>query len=250
MQFDTSKYLEYLNEQAFGNNILYLKQTPSTNDTLWDKISNNNHMIIITDKQTHGRGRRENKWFSVESKSLTFSIGIVDEGKQFNLLPLVAALATCESINKISSIKAKIKWPNDIVVDNKKMAGILIESKIKKSKIIFNVGVGINVNLDKGDIKNSCLTGVSSMFIETNRTYSREYLLSEIVKSLNKYLTKKNEDIIKLWIKCCSHIDKKILFNNNNKNIDGIFKGINSEGYAMIKTNNKIEKFSSGIIKL
>ena len=52
MQFDTSKYLEYLNEQAFGNNILYLKQTPSTNDTLWNKISNNNHMIIITDKQT------------------------------------------------------------------------------------------------------------------------------------------------------------------------------------------------------
>jgi len=250
MQFNTSEYLGYLNKQSFGNNILYLKEIPSTNDALWNKINNNNHIIIITDKQTHGRGRRENKWFSVESKSLTFSIGIVDRGKQINLLPLIAGLATCESINKISSINVKIKWPNDIVIDKKKMAGILIESKIKKSTRLFNVGIGINVNLDRNDIRDSALTKASSMLIETQKIYSREYLLSEIIKSLDEYLTKRDEDIIESWMQSCAYLDRKISFNNKKKKVDGIFKGISSEGFALVEIKNKVEKFSNGVVEV
>ena len=250
MQFDTSKYLQYINTQSFGNNILYLKETQSTNDAMWNKINDDNHIIVVTDNQTNGRGRRENKWFSMESKSLTCSIGIVDKDKKTNLLPLIASLATCESIAKISSINTKIKWPNDIIIDKKKIAGILIESKINKSKIIFNIGIGINVNLDENDIKNSSLREISSMLVETNRTYSREYLLSEIVSLLDKYLTTKDEDIIKLWMERCTHINKKILFHSDGMKINGIFKGVNSKGYAVIKIKNKIEEFSSGVIQL
>ena len=136
MQFDTSEYLKYLDNQIFGSNILYLKQAESTNDEIWNRIKEQDHLLIISDTQKKGRGRRENSWYSVEGKSLTFSIGLSGDQKNRSLIALRASLSTCEAINKTSNINAKIKWPNDIVINNKKIAGILIETKFKKSKII------------------------------------------------------------------------------------------------------------------
>jgi len=248
MEFDTSKYLEYLNPQSFGNNIIHLKETFSTNDDVWNYINDHNDIIVVADQQTNGRGRRSNQWFSVKSKSLTFSIGLIKQNN--NLFPLIAALSICQSINKLSSMKIKIKWPNDIIINNKKIAGILIESKMIGLNIILNIGIGINVNLDIDDIEKSSLKDISSMHIETNKIYNRELLLSEIVKSFYKYLTKKDEDIIELWMAHCSHINKKVFFHSNDKKNNGIFKGVNPKGHAMIQIDNIIKEFSSGVIKL
>ena len=250
MQFDTSKYLKYLNPESFGNNIIHLEKTSSTNDEVWNCINSHNNIIIVADEQTNGRGRRDNKWFGVKSKSLTFSIGLIKKNKNNNLSPLIASLAICKSINKLSSMNSEIKWPNDIVINNKKIAGILIESKMIGENIILNIGIGINVNLNIGDIKKSSLRDISSMYIETDKIYNREYLLSEIIKSFDEYLTKKDENIIKLWLEHCSHINKKVLFNSNGKKNNGIFQGINSKGYAIIKMENIIKEFSSGVVKL
>ena len=152
MQFDTSKYLEYLKPQSFGNHIIHIEETSSTNDEVWNHMTNHNDIIVITDKQTNGRGRRNNKWFSLESKSLTFSIGLIKKNKNNNLSPLIASLAICKSINQLSSMNVKIKWPNDIVINNKKIAGILIESKMIRGNMILNIGIGVNVNLNIEDI--------------------------------------------------------------------------------------------------
>ena len=147
-------------------------------------------------------------------------------------------------------MNVKIKWPNDIIINNKKIAGILIESKRIGLNIILNIGIGINVNLNIDDIKKSSLKDISSMHIETDKIYSREHLLSEIIKTFYKYLTKKDENIIELWMAHCSHINKKVLFHSNDKKINGIFKGVNPKGYAMIQIDNIIKEFSSGVVKL
>lgn len=250
MQFDTSKYLEYLKPQSFGNHIIHIEETSSTNDEVWNHMTNHNDIIVITDKQTNGRGRRNNKWFSLESKSLTFSIGLIKKNKNNNLSPLIASLAICKSINQLSSMNVKIKWPNDIVINNKKIAGILIESKMIRGNIILNIGIGVNVNLNIEDITKSSLKNISSMYIETDKIYNREHLLSEIIKSFDQYSTRKDENIIKSWLKYCSHINEKVLFHSNGEKINGIFQGINSKGYAIIQMGNIIKEFSSGVIKL
>ena len=86
--------------------------------------------------------------------------------------------------------------------------------------------------------------------IETDKIYNREHLLSEIIKSFDEYSTKKDENIIKSWLKYCSHINEKVLFHSNGEKINGIFQGINSKGYAIIQMGNIIKEFSSGVIKL
>ena len=250
MQFDTSEYLEYLNNQIFGSNILYLEQTESTNDEMWDKIKEQNHLLIISDIQKKGRGRRENSWYSVKTKSLTFSIGLLVNQKNENLMALRASLATCEAINKTSNINAKIKWPNDIVINKKKIAGILIETKFKNSKIIYNIGIGINVNLDYGELDKNLENKMSSMFIESGEIQNREYLLSELVKSLNSIMKKDNQFVINQWMKSCSHINAEIFFHSESNKINGTFVGINLNGMAIIKSKNRLNYYSSGIVEL
>ena len=85
MKFDISKYLLYLGDCPFGKNILYLPTTKSTNDEIWKNFDDNNHLIIVTDNQTDGRGRRNNKWHSEKFKSLIFSVAFIDNKKNSSL---------------------------------------------------------------------------------------------------------------------------------------------------------------------
>ena len=250
MQFDTSKYLKHLPLANFGSNVLFLEETPSTNDEVWNHIHDNDHIIVVTEKQTHGRGRRNNPWFSLEQKSLTFSVGVKLEKSNNKLIPFIVALSICKAINKLSSINVGIKWPNDIIINKKKIAGILIESKLDKLNKIFNIGIGVNVNLNEGDMNNGTIQNISSILVESNKSLSRENLLSEIIISFNKYLLKDRNEIIKLWLKNCVHVNMKVQFHNKNKIIEGVFKSVDSNGNALVNVDNNIESFSSGVLEL
>ena len=76
MKFNLTDYLSTLDNQVFGKQILYIPETKSTNDDIWNHFVDNDHLIVVTDKQTAGRGQRGNKWVSKEYQSLTFSIGL------------------------------------------------------------------------------------------------------------------------------------------------------------------------------
>ena len=247
MQFNISKYLKYLDNQIFGKNIEYIKETQSTNEDLWNKINDQKHCIIVADSQTKGKGRRGSQWYSVKEKSLTFSVGFKKEHID-NLIHIRASLATCMAINKVSNINAQIKWPNDIVVNDKKISGILIETKINKQKTIYNIGVGINVNLESSELDNNLINSMSSMLIESKQVQNRELLLSEFIKFLD--FTMNDDDIIRNWMASCAHLDSEIFFHNKSNVIRGTFLGVNSIGEAIIKSNNKIQHYANGIVEL
>ena len=250
MYFDTSRYLQYLKPTAIGSNLLYLKETSSTNDEVWNHIKDNNHIIVVSEEQTKGRGRRSSTWHSLKEKSLTFSIGIKTDISISNQISFIIPLSICKAIKKLIQIEVGVKWPNDIMVDNKKIAGILIESKIYKSLQMYNIGVGINVNLNQHDLNNFDLSNITSTLIESNKIVSRERLLSEIIIYIEEYLLKSQDDIIKLWIENCMHINTHVHFHNDSKKVNGIFKSIDSEGNALIDVDGFLESFSSGIIEI
>jgi len=248
MQFNISKYLKYLDSQILGKNIEYIKETQSTNNDLWHKIKNKEHYIVIADSQKKGKGRRGNRWYSVKEKSLTFSVGLIKNNID-NLIPFKVSLSICRAINKISNINTKIKWPNDIVLNNKKIAGILIESKMKDKKIIYNIGIGINVNLGAHELDSKLKNNMSSILIESNQIQNRELLLSEFMKLLETTMDDDDDDIIDKWIGNCAHLNNEVFFHNENISINGTFLGINSDGKAIIKSDNKINYYTSGIIE-
>ena len=129
MKFDTERYLNLLKTKNLGKNILYLNETSSTNDQVWDHIKKNDHIVIIAENQKNGRGRRNTNWLSLSEKSLTFSLGIQLDKSNSNLIPLISSIAIYNAIYEICKINIGIKWPNDILWNEKKIAGILIENQ-------------------------------------------------------------------------------------------------------------------------
>ena len=249
MKFNIPDYLSNLDNQSFGKKILYLPETKSTNNDIWENF-NNDHLIIITDNQTAGRGQRGSEWISQQFKSLTFSIGILDDNKNSKLISLKSAISIAKTINDLTSLDALIKWPNDILINNKKVAGILTESKIKNNKRIINIGIGINVNNELNELENVDQPATSLM-IESNNKFSREILLANLIKCIDSILYKNNMAIINDWNKLCAHKNTLITFHNyKNKLIKGKFIGIDKEGRAIIDINGKLSYYLNGELTL
>ena len=250
MQFDTEKYLKLLKTKNLGKNILYLNETSSTNDEVWNHIKKNNHIVVVAENQKKGRGRRNNSWLSLSEKSLTFSLGIQLNKSNSNLIPLISSIAIYNAIYEICKINIGIKWPNDILCNEKKIAGILIESKLKKMKMTFNIGIGINVNWNKSDIVSSNIPNITSISLEANKNIIREIILSNFMLQIENLLLISNEEIIQQWIARCMHINKKVTFHYNDEIIHGLFKGIDTNGFAKIENENNKHIFPSGVIEV
>ena len=138
--------------------IVYLSSTKSTTNELWTYYNDNpKKYLVITDNQTAGKGRGINSWFSVAHKSIvcSFIIEQLFSIKKFNFHSLIIPLSIIKGIKKYLSIDLKIKWPNDIMFENKKVAGILIESKKISDKYILNIGIGININENISDFNDN-----------------------------------------------------------------------------------------------
>ena len=250
MKFDTEKYLNLLKTKNLGKNILYLNETSSTNDEVWDHIKKKNNIVVVAEKQKNGRGRRNTNWLSLSEKSLTFSLGIQLNKSKSNLMPLISSIAIYNAIHEICKINIGIKWPNDILCNEKKIAGILIESKLIEMKMTFNIGIGINVNWNENDIVSSDIPNITSIAFEIKKNIMREIILSNFMLQIEKLLLTSNNEIIKQWLARCMHINKKVKFHYNDEIIHGLFKGIDANGFAKIENEKNKHIFSSGVIEL
>ena len=237
----------HIQSEKINYKIHYIETTESTNQYAWDlKFPTLTHgNIIITKNQTNGFGRRGTKWLSSKNKSLTFSL-ILKEQQQYNhLLSLKIGISIVEGIKQDTGINTTLKWPNDIMINNKKIGGILIE---KKKKMIV-VGIGINVKENYNDLHPMIKNQSTSLNIIDNSEISIEKLLANILNKFEKnYYEKNSEKIIKKWETKCAHMNKNIKFHNNKIITNGIFKGINKNGAAIINIHgNKKIIFGGGI---
>ena len=246
--FSIPLFLSNLNTHKIGLKIEYLKSTDSTNSTIF-KLFENQKMksgnVLIADEQTAGKGRRGSRWFSLSEKSLTFSLLIKNNDNMLNKrLPLICGIAIIKAIKKISQINCYLKWPNDILYDSKKIAGILIEQK----KNHFIIGIGVNVNETKLD--ESIEKNASSLELILDHPIQREPLLAQILNYLEKLLSNEMKDIIIEWESLCGHMNSLVKFHNSNDVINGQFIGLNQNGDAKIDLNGEEIIINSGIIEL
>ena len=241
-----------LRTQTYGRIIEYYQIIDSTNKEAKALIENNeaNHgMIIISDNQKDGKGRSNNSWFMSPGKGLAMSLIhlkplSLDEA---SLIPLAAGLAVAKSL-KNRGLNPKLKWPNDIFINNKKVGGILCESKIKDGMVdSFIIGIGININESPVDFPDEIKNIATSLFIESGYSYQRELICAIITT----YLERMIEDlglVIDGWLTYCNHLNEKVEFKYRNKKHTGIFQGINKDGLAQVLIDTKIAEFPSIII--
>ena len=247
--FEYNSFETHLKSKQFGRHIKYFKTIPSTNNEAKKHLDKNGQhgYVIITKNQTNGRGRRNNKWFSIPNKSLTFSI-IINKHKIKNnqLLSIIPAIAITNAIKKVSNIQCAIKWPNDIILNNKKIGGILIETKFD----YIVIGIGLNVNEKHNELNTQIEKSSSSLKNNNSEEIKLELLLATILNELEKSFEAEEKHLVNQWTKYCNHINQNIQFHEKNKLISGLFTGINQNGQAIININNHTEFVSSGIIEI
>ena len=200
--------------------------------------------LIVSETQTLGKGRHGKKWLSSQSGNIYMSISTE---KDTSSLPLsiISGVVCIKHIKKyIKNKNIGIKWPNDIIFDNKKVGGILIEKEHFSQKIKTIIGIGINL---KQDLKEAWWADLS----EFNLKEKRNNIVSHITEDIINCINGEHFDWINAWKKNCVHIGKNVMnINNIENNIIGIFHDIDSQGNAIIMTKNGTKTYNSGEIKI
>ena len=236
-----------------GKEIKYINTIDSTNTELWRTLKKKNldeGYVIITDNQTAGRGRRGNEWISSKGESLIFSILLKPQLPihKVGLISILCGISISNAIKKSYNIKSSLKWPNDILVSNKKIGGILIESKIIKNEIHLVVGIGVNIN--QKVMIDELLDNAISIRMINKKKNNIELLFLSILDQLEYFYGISTQNWIEIWNSHCNHQNTKIKFHNDNDIFEGVFLGLSDNGEALIRKNNKIQKFSSGVLSL
>ena len=248
--FSLTKFNDQKNDSNFNYKIFYKHKTESTNDDAILKIEENEYeenMVFIADQQTKGRGRQNRSWYTKPDCHLAFSLILTPKinSKNAGLISLMAGVSVLEGLKKITNLNFKLKWPNDIIYNKNKIAGILIETKQINDELVYIVGIGININENIDDFPLDLRNKVPSLNILKQKQYEKESILYNILKSISINYNEIHS-IHSKWISLCGHIDQKISFHFNKKKIIGQFMGITKNGHAVINIKNENHIFPNG----
>ena len=264
---DTEKLLPWeitrdLKTQLIGKRVYYFEEIDSTQNFAQNIAADKkeNGTIIIAEKQTSGRGRLDRKWTSPKG-GIWFSLIIHPkfDVSSSTLIPILSAVALSKSIKSVLDIETEVKWPNDITMNGKKVAGVLVDASFQTNSIDYLIlGIGINFDIDTKKLekrltKTPNFYGIDSLRGKENKTPPKK-LLKEFLLQFEKNLFQldkgEKSKIIKEWTKRAAGIGKKITINTSNGKISGISQGIDNDGALKIKTRNEIKKIYVGDVVL
>lgn len=239
-------------------NIQIFEDIDTTHDFKNFPDKNMTTAICLAEQQTKGKGRMGRNWHSPFGQNLYFTCLYVFEKpiNKLSGLSLAVGLAVIKTLKKYDFPQSPlIKWPNDVIYQNQKLSGILIDIKPKKNNICHTmISIGLNVNMIKNnDIhKNENILQPWTSLKEITANYiDRNDLCAELINNLLVYL-KKFEQLgldffIPEWKSVDALLDKFIILDNANHKISGIAKGINAQGLLLLELENgKTQAFSSG----
>jgi BirA family biotin operon repressor/biotin-[acetyl-CoA-carboxylase] ligase len=195
---------ERLHCRRIGKQIVVFDSTASTNNIASEYARNkdNDGMVVFAEYQTAGRGRSGNRWFAEKGKCILFSVVLCGLGFPSELLSLCTAVAIAEAVGTNGSRRARIKWPNDILLGGGKIAGILVESRKYGYGEGYILGVGVNCNQSAEDFPQELKNAATSLKIEQRRAVDRVSASRRIISSLDYWVSRaeRNEDaVIENW---------------------------------------------------
>ncbi len=233
-----------LRNKIFNNyEIHWYEVLDSTMDVVNKNIKNkeNTNQIIVANYQEKGHGRFDRKWHSEKNKNLLVSIPILVK-KDFALkMPIILSFSIFQTINKFinDNYDLKIKWPNDIYLNSKKISGMITENIVEENLIYINFGVGINVNATKKDLSKKDFVA-TSLFIEENKKFNVDEVLYVLLSKISNNLNY-NENIFLEW-KDNLYIPKNKIYINNEIDEEYLIDGVDEHGNLLV--NNGNEKFT------
>ncbi|WP_260957952.1 bifunctional biotin--[acetyl-CoA-carboxylase] ligase/biotin operon repressor BirA [Pseudomonas citri] len=210
--------------------------------------------LVLAERQAAGRGRRGRRWVSPFAENLYYSLVLRIEGgmRQVEGLSLVVGLAVMRTLRDMGVTEAGLKWPNDVLVGGKKIAGILLELVGDPADVCHVVlGVGINVNMQSTDEVDQQWT---SMSLEAGRTFDRNELVAQLGRKLRQYLKLHHESgfaaIQSEWESYHLWQGRAVSLIAGINRIDGVVMGIDLQGALRLKVEGVEKVFSGGELSL
>lgn len=236
------------NQEIYGGRILLFQSLSSTNGWAMENIKYLQHRDVVWAVcQTEGKGRFDRKWISPNDSNLTVSV-IIKYRKASELftstITQVAAILIAETLRKIS-LPAMVKWPNDVLVNGKKIAGILAERDQETGTIIL--GIGLNVNMTAEDLENhKLMQPATSIKVETGEDHVVGEVLKTLLMHLDKWLGFTSIDRYTFpteeWDKIDFLKDKTITVFSGEKQTNGYYGGMDKAG-RLIVTDQAGERY-------
>ena len=234
-----------------GRNFIRLKDVPSTNEYIAENAATlENGTVVAADFQSKGRGRLDHKWVGEKGKALMFSILLKTSLPQSLKVKtvFVCALAIKLAIKKLYGITSYIKWPNDIYIENKKVAGILCQ--MQENSVICGMGINVNQEEFKGEIKEKA----SSLYLITGIKKELFEVLACILNFFeDAFSTLEEEGFYPIREEVLRHFylkDKEVGVVSGKKTYNGRVLGMDDEGNLLLSEKGKTIKVSSGDVHI
>lgn len=248
-----------IKNDEIGRQIVVLDETDSTNNEVKRRAEQGaaGGLLVVSDSQTGGRGRRGRGWSSPKGSNVYMSLLLRPDflPERASMLTLVTAMAVCEAVHAVTGIDAQIKWPNDVVAGGKKLCGILTEMSAEADYINYVViGIGINTNVTEfpEEIKNTA----TSLLLESKGIVDRNRIIAEFCNCFaQKYdLFRQKKDmtlLLKSYNKSLVNRGREVRILDPGGEYEGVSEGIDAEGRLIVrKEDGSAVKILSGEVSV
>ncbi len=250
MDWNLKTLTEGLARTSFGHPLYYFSQTGSTNDEAFalglDCAAEGT--AVLADSQSGGKGRFQRVWHSPAGANIYTSVILRPDisSAQASRIPLMAGVAVAETLRAFCPDAVRLKWPNDVLIHQKKVCGILSQARINNQKIDFIVlGIGMNVNIQQNDFSAEIRDIATSLGIETGLKISRLELIISLYENLEKWYKKLLQNgfdpIKERWLDLTPMIGQTVQVAFKNERLEGKATGLDDDGALILLTEKNTE---------
>jgi BirA family biotin operon repressor/biotin-[acetyl-CoA-carboxylase] ligase len=212
--------------------------------------------VVVADEQTAGRGRFGRSWEAEPQANLLFSLLLRPhflERDEIFILTFAAAVSVSEAVENVALVRPQLKWPNDVMLDGKKVSGILLESSFESDKLSYVVlGIGLNVN--QRNFSPSISGEATSLSLFAEKKFDRDEILFAVLNSFaTAYESLQKRDFystMKKWRDRSIMSGRKILVSLAGRTVEGICDEVMDDGALVVRTGDGLKKFTAGEVTI
>ena len=186
--------------------------------------------LVTADEQTAGRGRQGRAWVAPARSAVLMSLVLRELDERFPLVPLVAAVAVAEACESLAPVRCAIKWPNDVWIGDRKLAGVLVEGRPQEGWGVL--GIGLNVTTAEDEFPEELRATATSLRIEVGEPRPRERVLAELLQALDRRLSDSAKAVLEAWRARDALLGRTVSWQGG----EGTAAGIDDEGALLVET--------------
>ncbi len=245
----------YLHTDFVGKNILYKETVGSTNAFAFKLALEDapEGACVIAEAQETGRGRLNRAWFSPAGKNLYLSVVLRPRVHPSNVYPVtfISSLAVHDTVEDLTGMKPTLKWPNDVLINEKKICGTLLELSTEADMVRFViVGIGLNINMKETEIDEGLRQKATSLSIEAKKVYERAHVCGILLSNLEKYYLlfklRGESEICGAWEERAGIKGKYMEITQMGETYKGISEGVDSKGAMLLNIDGKTQRIIAG----